>query len=725
MRRIHSLIGLTGFLFVSFMAITGALLSLQPALDALTSRPAAAGESVATLAEKVSAALPGVERVTRAASGQIVAYYTENGAHLAAVVDAKTGAAVAPYAPSGLFSFVTELHRSLFLGSNGHIVSGLAAAAMVVLALSGLFVLVHRMGGWRYLLQPARGSTSQRWHTDLARIGMVALCLTALSGAYMSAVNFGFVPDGEPQGFSLPVSGSGGTPAPVGSLAGLAETPLGDLRELVFPAAGDTSDVFTLTTHEGLGYIDQATGDILKFTANSGFKQLYEAVYMLHTGDGIWWLGLMLGLMALAVPALGVTGLVIRAKRKASTPKIRDNARPQEADTVILVGSEGGSTWGFAATLSAALSAAGRKVHVGPMNEIVPRYRNATRMIVLTATYGEGAAPASASRFLARVARMTAAPVAEIAVLGFGDRNFPHFCGFAEDAEAALTAIGARTVVPFTTIDRQSARDFADWGRALGQVLHHPVELVHVPAMPKTVALELIERMDYGIEVQAPTVVLRFALPRRGLGHFEAGDLVGILPPGASLPRFYSLASGSRDGVLEICVRKMTGGLCSEFLHGLEPGQHIDAFIRSNPEFRPSHGMRPVILVGAGAGIAPLWGFVRANRRHRPMHLVLGVRDAQSDFLYGEDLVAARQDGRLTSLQPVFSRASGGGYVQDRIRSEAEAVRELIKGGAQVLVCGSRDMADGVRAAIDECLAPLGLDAEALKLKGRYLEDAY
>jgi sulfite reductase (NADPH) flavoprotein alpha-component len=725
MRRIHSFFGLGALVFISFMAITGALLSLQPAIDAVTSAPSAAGQTVAELAAKVSATLPGVERVTRSASGQVVAYYSDTGARLSAVVDPASGAVIAPYQPSGFFTFLTELHRSLFLGANGHIVSGIAAIAMVILALSGLLVLVHRMGGWRYLLQPARGTLSQRWHTDLARIGMVALCITALSGAYMSAVNFGFVGDGEATGFSLPVSGSGATPAPIGTLEGLAESSIRDLRELVFPAVGDTSDVFTLTTHQGLGYIDQATGEILKFTANSGLKQLYEAIYMLHTGDGIWWLGLVLGLMALCVPALGVTGVVIWARRRANTPKIRDNVRAPDADTVILVGSEGGSTWGFAETLHRALTEAGRKVHVAAMNDIGPHYAKATRMLVLTATYGEGTAPASAGKFLARVGKFDKAPVEEIAVLGFGDRNFPHFCGFAEDVEAALTAIGARTIVPYTTIDRQSPQDFAAWGRALGQQMHHPVELMHVPRHPKTIGLELIARDDYGIEVQAPTVVLRFAVPRRRLGTFTAGDLVGIVPPGSTLPRFYSLASGSKDGVLEICVRKFTGGLCSEFLHGLEPGQTVEAFIRPNPDFRPNHGSKPVILVGAGAGVAPLVGFVRANHRHRPMHLLLGVRDAQSDFLYGAEMVAARRDGRLTSLQPVFSRAAGGGYVQDRIRDQADAVRDLIASGAQILVCGSRDMASGVREAIDECLAPLGLSSDDLKQKGRYLEDAY
>ena len=67
----------------------------------------------------------------------------------------------------------------------------------------------------------------------------------------------------------------------------------------------------------------------------------------------------------------------------------------------------------------------------------------------------------------------------------------------------------------------------------------------------------------------------------------------------------------------------------------------------------------------------------------------------------------------------------GGGYVQQRLVAEAGAVRELVRQGAQIMVCGGRDMASGVRQAIDQCLAPLGLSTDSLKQKGLYLEDAY
>lgn len=171
-------------------------------------------------------------------------------------------------------------------------------------------------------------------------------------------------------------------------------------------------------------------------------------------------------------------------------------------------------------------------------------------------------------------------------------------------------------------------------------------------------------------------------------------------------------------------MRKQTGGLCSEFLHGLAPGEAIEGFIRANPEFRPARDRKPMILVGAGTGIAPLAGFVRHNR-NKPAYMFFGARDPQSDNLYRDDLGAALNDGRLTQLDTAFSRVVGGSYVQDHVAANAALLQKLVADGAQVFVCGGLDMAHGARDAFDQLLGPLGLSTDALKTQGRYFEDAY
>ena len=135
--------------------------------------------------------------------------------------------------------------------------------------------------------------------------------------------------------------------------------------------------------------------------------------------------------------------------------------------------------------------------------------------------------------------------------------------------------------------------------------------------------------------------------------------------------------------------------------------------------------MKPVIMIGAGTGIGPLAGFARANDSRRPMHLYFGARHPRSDLLYEEELRRWHAEGRLETALAAFSRAGKGAYVQDIILRDAAYLRTLIENGAQILVCGSRDMANGVQAALAEILLPSGLTPVALKAKGQYAEDVY
>ena len=191
------------------------------------------------------------------------------------------------------------------------------------------------------------------------------------------------------------------------------------------------------------------------------------------------------------------------------------------------------------------------------------------------------------------------------------------------------------------------------------------------------------------------------------------------------MPRFYSLASAATDGVLEICVRLRPGGECSAFLHGLQTGGRIEAFIRDNPAFRPVAGRAPLILIGAGSGVGPQAGVVRGNTAGRPVHLYFGGRSPASDFLYEHELAQHLVEHRLTSLRTAFSRSADPAYVQDRLAADAPHLRELIRHGAQVLVCGGRGMAQAVRQTLDPILHPLGMDLTTLHAAGRYVEDVY
>jgi sulfite reductase (NADPH) flavoprotein alpha-component len=733
-RALHRWPGLLALALVAILSLSGAALSVFPAAERLRAPQAETGLTVATLAERVRTAYPGVEQIRRAPSGRITAYWFDGGTPGAAVIDPATGQGIASADPNQVQRWLTTLHRSLFLGDGGRIVMATGAAAMLILALSGAALVARRNGGWRRWFDRARGPLAGRLHVEIARIAVAGLMLSSVTALWMTASTFDLLPDGG-AAMPVPAEASGTTGAALSDLALLGETPVAELRELTFPYPEDATDVFTLKTDKGTAYIDQGTGDLLARADLTGWERVSETVYMLHTGQGAAPLALVLGLMALGVPVLGVTGALTWLGGRRGRPRIRANRPAGRAETILLVGSEGGSTWGFAATLHAALTDAGQAVHTAPMSAFAPgRYTAARRIIVLAATYGDAAAPASAKGFLARLNALDRAPDAPLAVLGFGDRSFPAYCAYAREVSDAARAKGWAELLPPDTVDRQSAQDFARWGCTLGQALGIHLDLVHQPRHPATETLTLLSRRDYGADVQAPTAILRFALPRltlwqritrSGFARFEAGDLVGVLPDGSAVPRLYSLASSRRDGFVEIVVRRLPGGLSSGQLTALEPGNTVTAFLRRNSGFHAGRDRKPLILIGAGTGVGPLAGFVRDNAGRRPIHLFFGMRHKGSDFLYAEDLSRWQAEGRLARLVTAVSRGAQPRYVQHALRAEASEVTRLIQDGARVMVCGGRDMAAGVAEALANILAPSRLSPAILKAEGRYVEDVY
>jgi len=733
-RLLHRWPGLLAAIFVTVFALSGATLSLFPALETLQAPRAEAGLSVGQLAARVAVEHPGVEQLRRSASGTVTAWWFEDGTPGAAVVDPDTGQDLAPADTSTTYRWLRDLHRSLFLDDAGRLGVAAGAALMLLLAISGAFLVARRTGGWRLWFARLRGPLAGRLHTEIARVAVVGLLLSSLTGLAMSAQTFDLVHITATEA-DLPADVSGLTGLSPAAMPALADLPLSALRSLTFPYPGDATDAYALTTTTGSGYVDQGTGALVAWVDLGIGERLSATIEMLHTGQGAAWLGLLLGLAALSVPVLGITGLLNWLAAARGRPHVKGNIAAGKADSVILVGSENGSTWGFAASLHRALTEQGAHVHLAPMSAFDPdRFPQARQVYLLAATYGDGDAPTPARNFLARLDALPAAPEAKLAVLGFGDRGFADFCGFARRIEAHALAKGWATLMPMGTVDRQSPQDFARWGRDLGAALGLPLELTHQPQQPRLRTLTLVSRRDYGAEVQAPTTILRFALPPvslwqrltgRCFARFQAGDLVGILPEGSQSPRFYSLASSRADGFVEIVVRKQPGGLCSGQLSALEPGDSIRAFLRPNPGFHAGPARNGLILIGAGTGIGPLAGFLRANHRHRPARLYFGLRHPDSDFLYRDEITAWQQRGQLSRLVTAVSRGERPEYVQDALRRDAADLAHAVMAGARIMVCGGREMAAGVQQALTEILTPLNLPPAVLKAEGRYVEDVY
>lgn len=189
-------------------------------------------------------------------------------------------------------------------------------------------------------------------------------------------------------------------------------------------------------------------------------------------------------------------------------------------------------------------------------------------------------------------------------------------------------------------------------------------------------------------------------------------DLSEILPNIA--PRAYSISScgKSHPDYVDLCVREVSyqlgerqyRGTASGYLAERQASDFIQIFAKSNPTFRLCEQPAPIVMIGAGTGIAPYIGFLQAiehEQRRSKHYLFFGERYREKDFLYQSELVDFLERGILTGLFTAFSRDQAEKYyVQDALKEQAELIWQLMVQGAYFYVCGSKAMS----RAIDESL---------------------
>ncbi len=159
------------------------------------------------------------------------------------------------------------------------------------------------------------------------------------------------------------------------------------------------------------------------------------------------------------------------------------------------------------------------------------------------------------------------------------------------------------------------------------------LELEPADALPETRAwITALE--DLGRDVRRVRLV-----PERPLDHTPGQFAVVRGPNGVE--RSYSLASLPEEEALELHVRRIPGGALSEwFFAGAALGGEV---LLRGPLgtccYVPDRPEQPLILVGAGTGLAPLVGILRdaLARGHRgPIALYHGARDEGGLYLEGE-----------------------------------------------------------------------------------------
>lgn len=173
-RILHRWPGLVLAALLLVTALSGAVLSIFPILDATKAPHLDRTLTVAELAQRVHTNHPGLEQIKRSASGQITAWWFDDGQPGSAIVDPASGRDLAPADPPRLRRWLTDLHRSLFLRDTGRMTTAVGAGAMLVLALSGALLVARRTGGWRRWLTRLRGPLPGRLHTEISRATVFA-----------------------------------------------------------------------------------------------------------------------------------------------------------------------------------------------------------------------------------------------------------------------------------------------------------------------------------------------------------------------------------------------------------------------------------------------------------------------------------------------------------------------------------------------------------------------
>lgn len=417
---------------------------------------------------------------------------------------------------------------------------------------------------------------------------------------------------------------------------------------------------------------------------------------------------------------------------------------PEGAQSVFVVyASQTGQAEGLAWRTAEMLHLAGQAVKVLPLNLLQPDVLTAESVVLFVlSTYGEGDPPDNGALFAAQIDR-SAMPIPKgmrFAILALGDRQYQHFCGFGDAVDVYLRHQQAQPLFDRIDVDQMDDAPIGAWFDRVSHALGAAVSLPNwqAPAFDET-GWQLVARQRLNEGSPGEAVYHLEIAPATKLSlSWAAGDLVQILPPQATHPRDYSIASIPDDGRLHLLVRMRrteTGepGVASGWLCLTAPlGCAVSLRLRTNRGFQQGdNAHRRLILIGNGTGIAGLRAHLRERAngfesgRTQPCWLLFGERMPGVDLHYDDELCQWQRLGVLARKDAVFSRGGEDSkYVQDRLLRCRDELRTWVQEGAAIYVCGSlTGMAAGVDAALRQVLGGDVLDT--LSSEGRYRRDVY
>ncbi|QJQ19254.1 flavodoxin [Pseudomonas sp. SK] len=843
--QLHWLFGISAGLVLALMGITGALYSFQDELLR------AFNADVLKVEVRTEGVLPPAELVRRVEAQQhdkVAMLWVDvrdgNAARIfftpppgerrgqLRYADPYTGELKGEAAGQGFFNLMLNLHRFLAMGDTGRQITGACTLMLVFFCLSGLYLRWPRNAlDWRAWLTLDWAKTGRAFNWDLHAVAgtwcLLFYLLFALTGLFWSyewyreglnrlladAPASGQQQRGEGRGRHGPQHSDKNAPPLVvdydaiwANLKDAAGPGLAMYNLRLPPVGGQPANLFYLLENAdhprafNTLVLDPATGQVKKhdrYSEKSFKAQLLQSVYALHVGEYFGLPGrIIVTLASLSMPLFFVTGWLLYLDRRRKKRQVRA-ARGKVADShgsgdswLIGFASQSGLAEQLAWQSAGQLQAAGLAVQVRALAELGESdLRQARRALFVVSTFGDGQAPDSARVFERKVlGQPWALNNLSYALLALGDRQYPHFCGFARRLQAWLGERGASSAFSPVEVDNADQAALQQWQQQLAQLTGaQPVAAWQPPSFGNW---SLVRRVLLNPGSQGQPVYLLGLQPQQPAS-WEAGDLVEILPlngqpridaflagmaldagaqvqvnglaetlaqalAGRQLParrehlvglqpqaladalvpigsREYSIASIASDGVLELIVRQERHadghlGLGSGWLTEYLPlNGTLSLRVRRNSSFHLPETAAPLVLIGNGTGLAGLRSLIRArvNAGEQRNWLLFGERNRAHDLLCGDELQGWLASGDLARLDLAFSRDQAEKvYVQDVLWQQADEFKRWMHDGACVYVCGSLQ---GMAAGVDTALNGILGEAVVQQLieDGRYRRDVY
>ena len=607
-----------------------------------------------------------------------------------------------------LYNTAKSLHKSLLLNKTGKLLVEIASWAMLGLILIGLL----------FMVKPQFRKSLISWHNGLGVWLLPVWLILPVTALMMSHhLYFGVNQGGGGKGGM----GKGGKPDNMPIVKILDNlNQQGELPNVVSVARGKMGTTIKMSVSGSLKNFSMQKDGSLKENP----PQKTNWVRALHLGD---WAGksskpVNLGIAGVLFFFL-LSGVYTYIKRTVKNAAAKNAKVENNGNVLVLYATQTGNAEKLALKTASKLNEKGVSAQAVSMLSVKPEQLKQQKMaLFLCSTAGDGELPEN-GKALEEALHGVDLGSLKYAFFALGDSEFKNFCGGGKKLDATLKACGASEMMPIKCADGSPTRFWQEWFADICQHFGVAVDTIDNNAPKGDVAVKAVlvakNRLDNPETTKREAWELLFRLPESV--SYQGGDLLMITPPNSKTPRSYSVGSLSENSdLLRLTVgmnvfnndkgEKQLGKCSSYLINDLQIGDEINAVLRYT-DFHIENNDKPVIMIAAGVGMAPMIGFLAdLQKRPRPAWLFFGNSNRNGGYHYQNQWEKALSDGVLSHINTAFTEEHKGYYVQDEVfRNGAEVFDWIMNQHALIYVCGKTDtVGKGVTDALIEIIKAHG-----------------